>query len=125
MSDKSPKKLSFKSRKDSFAYAFSGLIHFFNTEPNAKIHTSAALAALTLSIILGISKIEWIVVIACITAVFAAELFNTALERLCDKVHPQIDPSIKQCKDLAAAAVWVLSLASLCAGLIIFLPYIF
>lgn len=124
MNDRPQKNFSFKSRKASFTYAFNGLIHFFKTEPNAILHLIAALAAILLSFYFGISKIEWLVVILCIILVFAAELFNTSLERLCDKVHPQFDPFIKQCKDLSAAAVWVASLGSLIAGLIIFLPYI-
>jgi diacylglycerol kinase (ATP) len=48
-----------------------------------------------------------------IGATLAAELFNTALEYLCDLLHPNFHPQIAMAKDCAAAAVLVLSLTSL------------
>jgi undecaprenol kinase len=42
----------------------------------------------------------------------AAELLNTALERVIDHLHPESHPSIKIAKDCAAGAVLVLSLAA-------------
>lgn len=48
-----------------------------------------------------------------IGATLAAELFNTALEYMIDVVHPELHPQIGKAKDCAAAAVLVLSLASI------------
>ena len=45
--------------------------------------------------------------------VLAAELFNTAIERLADHLHPQLHPEIRIVKDCAAAAVLCVSLGAI------------
>jgi undecaprenol kinase len=40
----------------------------------------------------------------------AAELFNSALERLADRLHPEQHPDIGAVKDMAAGAVFALAL---------------
>src|ERR1039458_3870607 len=47
----------------------------------------------------------WALVIIASAAVLAAELFNTAIERLADHLHPEMHPEIRIVKDCAAAAV--------------------
>jgi undecaprenol kinase/diacylglycerol kinase (ATP) len=51
-------------------------------------------------------------------------MFNSALEKLCDKVNPEMDPQIKVIKDMAAGAVLWTSLLAAVAGLCIFIPKI-
>jgi diacylglycerol kinase (ATP) len=46
-------------------------------------------------------------------AVLAAELFNTALEQLADRLHPEQHPQIRIAKDCAAAAVLVVSIGAI------------
>ncbi len=53
-----------------------------------------------------------------------AEAFNTAIEKLCDKVSPQTDSLIKIAKDVAAGAVLLFVFAAVTVGLIVFLPKI-
>ena len=49
-----------------------------------------AMTAVTLAgFVLGITRTEWTVVILCFGVVIAAELFNTAIERLVDLVSPE------------------------------------
>jgi diacylglycerol kinase (ATP) len=55
----------------------------------------------------------WALVILASAAVISAELFNTAIERLADHLHPEVHPSIGMVKDCAAAAVLVAALAAL------------
>ena len=38
---------------------------------------------------------------------FAFEIMNTAIEKLCDKVTTDINPEIKKIKDLSSAAVFL------------------
>jgi diacylglycerol kinase len=54
--------------------------------------------------------------------VWAAELFNTAIEKLADTVSKDFHPSIKFVKDVSAAAVLLSALAAFITGAIIFLP---
>ena len=59
------------------------------------------------------SFLWWLLVLITISVVLAAELFNTALEFVIDRLHPEQHPAIAMAKDCAAGAVLVLSFASL------------
>lgn len=54
-----------------------------------------------------------------------AEAFNTAVEKLADRVTREKDPLIATAKDVAAGAVLLMVLAAVVVGCIIFLPKIF
>ena len=47
---------------------------------------------------------------------------NTAIESICDLVSPGYSEYVRRAKDLAAGAVLLLAAASVCVGLLIFLP---
>lgn len=105
----------------SFGHAFRGLRDAFRTQPNFRIHTAGALAAIALGFACQISLAEWIAIFLCCALVLGAELINTALEAICDALHPEIHPKIRLAKDAAAAAVLVCAAASAAAAAIIFL----
>lgn len=106
----------------SFGYAWKGIRSVFSTEQNMKIHVGVAVLALGLGYLLKISSVEWIAVVLCIGLVFSAEMFNTALEILVDKVSPQKDPIAGKIKDISAGAVLIAAIISVIVGVIIFLP---
>ena len=56
--------------------------------------------------------------------VFAAELFNTAIEQLADVIDPEYNPKIKAIKDLAAGGVLITALGAAIIGIILFGPRI-
>ena len=72
----------------------------------------------------GITTHEWLWIIMCITAVMAMEYMNTAVEQLCDHLHPDRHPMIANVKDLAAGAVLVTCIGAVIIGIIIFYPYV-
>ena len=74
--------------------------------------------------LLEITRIDWMIVILCIGVVIAAELFNTAIEKLVDLVSPQQHPVAGQVKDIAAGAVLVCAATAAIIGLIVFIPYL-
>lgn len=115
----------FQSRLKSLSYAWKGIVRLFNTEPNAKIHLFAALAAIALGLFLGINLTEWVLLAIVIIMVIMAELFNTALEELADVVSPERNEKIKMAKDYAAGAVFFAAILAVIAGAAIFLPRIF
>lgn len=117
-------KFSRGNRFRSFGFALEGCKTLLIEEPNAIIHFSAAIVTVILGFCLNISSGEWLFIILAISLVIAAELFNTALEVLCDFVHSQHHPQIKKVKDLAAGSVLMLSLGAFIGGLIIFIPKI-
>lgn len=114
----------FLKRGRSFVYAWQGIVSLFGNEPNARIHLCVALLVVAAGFFFNISASEWCLVTLCIGGVFMAEAFNTAIEKLCDKVFPQTDSLIKIAKDVAAGAVLLFVFAAVTVGLIVFLPKI-
>ena len=108
----------------SFVFAFNGLRICFNSETNFKIHTLFAVVAILLGIAFKITAAEWLAVIFSIAFVVAMEMVNTAIEKLCDVVHPAFDSGITKVKDIAAGAVLLAAIGSVVTGGIIFLPKI-
>jgi diacylglycerol kinase (ATP) len=104
-------------KNQSFArrlgFALAGLRTAWRTEKSFKVHVVAAVAAAAALLVLRPAPFWWAAVALVIGVVMAAELFNTALEHLADRLHPEQHPHIKIVKDCAAAAVLVASLAAL------------
>ena len=108
--------------KRIFKDAGQGIKIAWNEEVNFRFHVAVAGAAIGLSWILNISRTEWAIVFVLIGMVMTAEVFNTALEELCDMLQPVHDPHAGKIKDLAAGAVFLASLSAIFVGLVIFLP---
>lgn len=108
----------------SFGFAFRGMYNLVRKEPNAQIHFVAALVATATGIGLKISSLEWCAVILAMAIVFAAEAFNTAIEKLVDHLFPGYHETAKVAKDIAAGGVLFCAIGAFIVGLIIFLPKI-
>ncbi len=107
---------------DSFRYASAGLRYLFTTQRNARVQASVGAAALLLGATLRISRAEWAVLVLLIALILVLEALNSAIEATVDLVTSEYHPLAKIAKDLAAGAVWLLALASVAIGAIIFLP---
>ncbi len=108
----------------SFGHALSGIRIAWREEVHFKFHVATGLIAIMASWAFRITTTEFLIVLTMIGMVMTAEIFNTALEELCDKFSPTHDPHIGKIKDLAAAAVLASSVTAFTVGLIIFYPYI-
>lgn len=108
----------------SFGYAWQGLRCCVGKEQNLSFHLIATAVVVAAGCYFGITRTEWMVLCLCIGMVIAAELFNTAIERLVDLVSPQRHPLAGQVKDIAAAAVLVCAAAAAITGCILFAPYL-
>jgi diacylglycerol kinase (ATP) len=113
-----------RRRINSFRYALAGIKAAFWTEMNMRIHLAAALMVLAVGFVLRVTATEWCFLVLCIGLVWAAELFNTALEALVNLVSPVQHPLAGKVKDLAAGAVLMTALMAAVIGLIIFVPYL-
>jgi len=120
----SDKKFSITDRIKSFGFAFEGIAVFFKTQHNAWIHLLAAIMAVAAGFYFRIASEEWCWIVTAIALVFITEMFNTAIEFLCDAVSPEIHPQIKKVKDVSAAAVLLSSIAAVVIALVIFSPKI-
>lgn len=114
--------MDFKKFLLAFRYAFAGLFYTIKSEQNMRVHLVVTLAVAAGGVYFHLKDYEWIALILAIGLVVAAETFNTAIERLADRVTRQEDDLIRYAKDSAAAAVMILAIASALVGAIIFLP---
>jgi diacylglycerol kinase (ATP) len=95
------------------AFAFAGLRTAWRTENSFKIHVLATVAVAAAMIFWRPPTLWYAVIALTVSAVLAAELFNTAIEYLADHLHPEQHPQIKIVKDCAAGAVLIVSIAAL------------
>ena len=89
-------------------------------ERNFRIHLTAACYVTAAGFLADLSRAEIAVLCLCFGLVTAAELVNTAMETLCDRVTRQHDPLIRDAKDIAAGAVLMTALFSAAVGLVLF-----
>lgn len=113
-----------KRRLRSIKIAISGIWQVLISQQNARIHFAATLLVLSASILLDISRVEWMALLLVMGFVWAAEIFNTAIEDLVDLISPENTPSAKRIKDISAGAVLVSAVISILVGLLVFGPRI-
>jgi len=99
-------------------FALNGLKVAFPAEKSLRFQLIVAACALIVLFVVQPALYWWAIVIAMIAMVMAAELFNTALEILCDYVQPEQHEAIKKIKDISAAAVLVISVAAAVIGIL-------
>ena len=104
----------------SFRYAFSGIAWALRTQRNLRIHALATVGVIILGFVDNIAPWEWCAVLGCAALVWSAELMNSALEVLCDRVTTETDERIRHAKDAAAGAVLVCALFSVVVGVLVF-----
>ena len=106
----------------SFGYAFAGIGHSLRTQANLRIHVLAAVCVVAAGLLLQLSAIEWAVLVVTIMIVMSAELFNSAIEAVIDRVGSEPHPLSKIAKDMAAGAVLIGAIGAVIVGLLIFGP---
>lgn len=104
----------------SFVWAFRGIVYCVRSQRNMRIHLCMAFYVVSAGLITKITDTQWTAVLICIGAVTALECVNTALEELCNAVHPERAPAIAHTKDAAAGAVLLAAIASAVVGGVIF-----
>ena len=104
----------------SFGYALRGLAAGIQKTRNLRVHLAAAAYCFALAPFFVHSRGGWVALIVLCFVIFAAELFNTAIETLCDRITTDFDRQIGLIKDLAAGAVFILALGAVIVAGILF-----
>jgi undecaprenol kinase len=107
---KPTKNLSFPRR---VAFAVAGFAHALRAERSLRAQLGALVGAVAVLGYLQPPAVWWALVSVCAAGVIGAELFNTAIERLADHLHPDLHPQIRIVKDCAAAAVLCAAVGSI------------
>lgn len=108
------------SFKKSFGFALQGFRYTLATERNIRVMLGGAASAVVMGLVLQLDLVSWAIVLLCIGCVLAAELMNTAIETVVDLVSPEYHPLAGHAKDIAAAAVYVLSFLVAVVGVCVF-----
>lgn len=112
------------SRLEAIKVALSGFLHVLVTQPNARIHVLITLVVFLFAGLLRLPRLEWALLLLTVGLVWAAEIFNTAIELAVDAVSPEYDPKAKIIKDVSAGAVLATVIISILVGLVIFGPHL-
>lgn len=97
-------------------FALNGLGHALRSEHSLKAQLVVFVGVVIALLVLHPGPLWWALVMLASAGVFAAELFNTAIEHLTDHLHPEVHPNIRVVKDCAAGAVLMASLGALGVG---------
>lgn len=109
--------LGFAARRwRSMHHAANGIARLVREEVHARIHLVATILLGSAGVASGLPPERWRWLVVACALVWMAEAFNTAIERLADRVCPTQDPAIGAAKDLAAGAVLLAAIAALAIG---------
>ena len=115
---------SVAARARSFRFAARGVVVLLRSQHNAWIHAAASVAVVGLGLFVGLSRLEWCLVVLAMTAVWTAEAVNTAFEALCDVASPEPHPVVERAKDVAAGAVLLAAVGAAVVGVLVFGPHL-
>lgn len=120
-------KAKFLKQIHSFKYAFKGILSVFDTEAHMRFHLVTAIYLIAFCLkFYNLSTAQWALLVLTISAVLVCEIFNTAMERLCDTVTKEYSKNIGFVKDVSAAAVLVSAIAAVTVAFItLFRPDVF
>lgn len=108
------------SLRRSFLFAIQGMRTALRTERNIRIMIGAAALTVVAGLVVRLDSASWAVILLCCAVVISAELLNTAIETTVDLVSPEFHPLAGRAKDIAAGAVWLLSLVVGIVGVLVF-----
>ncbi len=111
---------SLQKTRRSFRYAFRGIGLVFIHENNTRIHLLATVSVLLAGWFFRLDHIEWAIILMQIGLVWAAEAFNSAIEKVVDLVSPGFNPKAGAIKDIAAGAVLLIAIVAAVVGLVVF-----
>ena len=109
----------------SFMNAFLGVFLMLKSERNFQLEFLAFLINLFLVFYFQLSNIDTILILIVSFGVLSAEIFNTAIEKLCDFMQPEFDQRIGFIKDISAGAVILMTISSVTVGVLVYWKYIF
>jgi diacylglycerol kinase (ATP) len=85
--------------------SWKGLQVCFATEAAFRQEVLLIAVAIPLAWLIGAGPWQRLALISPILLLLILELFNTAIEKLCDRISPQHDPVIGSIKDMGSAAI--------------------
>lgn len=95
------------------------------SERNFQIEGLALIINLLLIVYLKVTELEAALILVVSFSVLSLEILNTCVEKICDIIQPNFDERIKIIKDMAAGSVFLMAMASVVVGVLIYSKYLF
>jgi diacylglycerol kinase (ATP) len=111
-----------KGRIKSVSYSFIGAYRLVTSEHSIIVQFVIGLLVTGAGFYFQISPTEWMLQTMAIGMVMAIEGANTAVEKICDFIHPDFNEKIGFIKDIASGAVFFAAVAAVVVGAIIYYP---
>lgn len=109
----------------SFWNAITGAVWMLRSERNFQIEVLALIINLLLIVYLKVTELEAALILVVSFSVLSLEILNTCVEKICDIIQPEFDQRIKIIKDMAAGSVFLMAMASVVVGVLIYSKYLF
>ena len=104
----------------SFYYALCGICHCIKYETNFRIHIVAMITVIIFSAVYDVPHYEKAILAILISLVMVAELINTSIEAMVDKISPEKTENGRIAKDSAAGAVLVFAISAVICAVFLF-----
>ncbi len=101
---------------NSFKYAARGIFYCLKNERNMRIHSVVSFYILIFIPFFTLSRGEKALLLLTISAVLAAEVMNTSIETLVNRLLPSYDQLARIAKDTAAGAVFLCAFFAVLVG---------
>jgi len=108
----------------SFKFAYEGVSTVFRTQRNFRIQITIGIIAVGSAIFLGLSSVEWAILVLTIALVLSSEMINTAIETAVDLSTTELHPKAKLAKDLSAGVVLINAFIAVLVGIFIIGPHL-
>ncbi|HEV7775660.1 MAG TPA: diacylglycerol kinase [Luteibacter sp.] len=109
----------------AFLWSMKGLRAAFHYEASFRLETYLAIIVIPAGLWLGQGGVEKILLILFPVLVLSAELLNSAIEAVVDKVSPEFHELAGRAKDMGSAAVFLLLVMVAVSWGLIFVPRLF
>lgn len=103
----------------SFKYAARGILYCLKNERNMRIHSVAAFYILIFMPFFTLSRGETALLFVTIGTVLTAEVVNTSIETIVNRLLPSYDQLARIAKDTAAGAVFLSAFFAVLVGIVL------
>jgi len=105
-------------------FAIEGILQGAKTQRHLRYHFFSAAIVLFLSFLLGVTRMEFVIISLAVMLVITAEMLNSAVEVVVDILSPEYSEKARVAKDIAAGAVLISAFGAAVLGYIILFPYL-
>ncbi len=114
-----------KKSFSSLRFSLKGLKTTWQEENSFRVGVFVAFVVVAFALYFDFSFLEIAICVLAITVVLSAEIINTAVEDICNKIEPNTDVTIGKIKDISAGFVLLSVVGAGIVGVFIFYHHFF